>query len=109
MALFDFHLQKLEHALIFQVIDQEIYTPVFDAFKSSNGWDVYSDTGCYPHINYIRKDIFLRSSAEGEGLEDKYHTDVIMFDTNDERDKTYNEIMLALEEWALKARKFSEI
>jgi len=108
MAIFDFHLLKLEHALIFQVIDQQIFTPIFEQFKATNGWRVDCDTDFYPNIDRIANIIHLRSLSCTE-LEDKYHTPVLMFENNDIRNITYNEIMLALEEWALKARKLNEI
>lgn len=108
MALFDFHLLKLEHALIFQVIDQNIYTPVFENFTSSNGWRVYCDDMHLPSIEDGSKEIYLRH-IDDIVLEDLYHTPIIMFDDNSERDKIYDEVMLALEEWALNARKINEI
>lgn len=108
MAIFDFHLLKLEHALIFQVIGQKIYTPVFEQFKATNGWRINSDVALYPSISLSGKIIHLRSIGT-ENLEDLYHTSVIMFDDNNNRNTIYNEIMSALEEWALKARKLDEI
>lgn len=107
MALFDFHLLKLEHALIFQIIDQNLYTSVFSDFKTTNGWNVVCDSDYYPNIELPTKTIYLRSQ-ESSSLEDKYHTQVLMFEDNEGRDKVYVEVRLALKEWAIKANEFRE-
>ena len=107
MALFDFHLIKLEHTLIFQIIDQEIYNTVFIQFLASNDWIVDCDMGYYPNIELSTKTIYVRS--EESSVEDKYHTQVLMFNNNDERNEIHDEIKLALREWAIKAREFNEI
>ena len=108
MAMFDFHLLKLEHALIFQIIDQQLYNTVFMQFEASNDWKVDCDTCYYPNIELENKIIYVRNESVSS-IEDKYHTQVLMFKNNEERDKTHDEIKLALREWAIKARKFNEI
>jgi len=107
MALFDFHLLKLEHALIFQIIDQKIYGSVFEKFQAFNDWVVDCDSNYYPSIELPTKTVHVRSG--GNSIEDKYHTQVLMFNDNNERDKIHNEIKSALREWAIKAREINEI
>jgi hypothetical protein len=43
------------------------------------------------------KTIYLRNQ-ENDSLEDKYHTQVLMFEDNKDRDEMYGEIKLALRE-----------
>jgi len=37
MAIFDFHLLKLEYALVFQILGQELFDTAFETFIASNG------------------------------------------------------------------------
>lgn len=108
MAFFDFHLLKLEHTLVFQIIDQTIFTKSFDQFIASNGWEVLIDDSFFPHIEHIKKRIYLRAFCETK-ITSLFYTSVSYFDSNEERDDIYNKVRIALKEWALQAREFNEI
>ena len=110
MALFDFHLMKFEGAIVFQVLDQEIYEPTFlwDEHSVYHGWHISSDQNNYPSINLSNKTIYLRNMGSIT-YEELYHISVTTIPEDMDIDETYKNILYALEAWALKARNINEV
>jgi len=44
-----------------------------------------------------------------ESNRDLYAVNIVHFNTNEDRDKVYSEVMIALEEWALQAKRYTNI
>jgi len=108
MALFDFHLMKFNGAIVFQVLEQKIYTPAFSDYISDSGWRVSCDDKVFPTIFLGNKTIHLRTS-ESESYEDLYHVSVTRIPVGFSIDNTYNDIIQALEGWAILARNIDEV
>lgn len=104
MTKIKFKLLKFEKALVFQVLEMDERfrnQNSLKEFKSKN-IDIFSAAG--PNINSTKNAIFLRGSNKDNDL--KITTE--LFKSNSDRDKHFDKIIAALQDWAENWEGFKE-
>lgn len=97
-----FRLEKFEHALVFQVLEQDArFNTNSDTFNASNGCSVSSVS--YPRYYPEDGRILLRGNNACQDLA----VHIAEFESNEERDEHYDKVLVALAEWSANAPEFT--